>query len=99
MMRGKPWSKDEENQLRLLVKEGKGFDEISSIMGKSRLSVKGKLFNSGLNSVIVESMRSKQLQQQLQQQQLPQRALLSLQRLLRLLLLPAHSRIKLLMLI
>lgn len=55
-LRGKPWSKDEENQLRALVKEGKGFDEISSIMDKSRLSVKGKLFNSGLNSVIVASI-------------------------------------------
>jgi hypothetical protein len=52
-MRGRPWSEDEEKLLRQLVKEGKGFDEISSIMGKSRLSVKGKLFNSGLNSVIV----------------------------------------------
>jgi hypothetical protein len=52
-MRGRPWSKDEENQLQQLVKDGKGFDEISSIMGKSRLSVKGKLFNSGLNSVEV----------------------------------------------
>ena len=39
--------------MRALVKEGKGFDEISSIMGKSRLSVKGKLFNSGLNCVEV----------------------------------------------
>ena len=51
--RGRPWSNDEENQLRQLVKEGKNFDEISSIMGKSRLSVKGKLFNSGLNCVEV----------------------------------------------
>ena len=52
-LRGRPWSKDEETQLRQLVKEGRSFDEISSIMGKSRLSVKGKLFNSGLNSVVV----------------------------------------------
>ncbi len=52
-MRGKSWSNDEENQLRQLVNEGKSFDEISSIMGKSRLSIKGKLFNSGLNSVVV----------------------------------------------
>ena len=56
-MRGKPWSEDEEKQLRQLAKEGKSFDEISSIMGKSRLSVKGKLFNSGLNSVIVATAR------------------------------------------
>jgi len=53
MMRGKPWSKNEEKLLRQLVEEGKSFDEISIIMGKSRLSVKGKLFNSGLNSVKV----------------------------------------------
>jgi hypothetical protein len=52
-MRGRPWSKDEENQLQQLVRDGKGFDEISSIKGKSRLSVKGKLFNSGLNCVEV----------------------------------------------
>lgn len=52
-MRGKPWSKNEEKLLRQLVEEGKSFDEISIIMGKSRLSVKGKLFNSGLNSVKV----------------------------------------------
>jgi len=36
-----------------LLKRVKSFDEISSIMGKSRLSVKGKLFNSGLNSLVV----------------------------------------------
>jgi hypothetical protein len=34
-MRGRPWSKDEENQLQQLVKDGKGFDEISSIMNAS----------------------------------------------------------------
>jgi hypothetical protein len=38
--------------LRLLVDEGKSSDEIR-IVGKSRSSVKGKLFNSGLNSIIV----------------------------------------------
>ena len=52
-MRGKPWPVDEERQLRQLVEEGKSLDEISRIMGKTRLSVKGKLFNSGLNSVKV----------------------------------------------
>ncbi len=52
-MRGKQWSIDEERQLRTLVGEGKSFDEISRIMGKTRLSIKGKLFNSGLNSVVV----------------------------------------------
>lgn len=52
-MRGKPWRVDEERQLRQLVEEGKSLDEISRIMGKTRVSVKGKLFNSGLNSVKV----------------------------------------------
>ena len=52
-MRGKPWSEDEEKQLRLLVGEGKSLDTISSIMGKTRVSVKGKLFNLGLSSVKV----------------------------------------------
>jgi hypothetical protein len=52
-LRGKPWSVDEERQLRMLVEEGKSLDEISRIMGKTRVSVKGKLFNSGLNSVKV----------------------------------------------
>ena len=52
-MRGKPWSVDEERQLRQLVEEGKSLDAISRIMGKTRLSVKGKFFNLGLNSLVV----------------------------------------------
>ncbi len=52
-MRGKPWLVEEERQLRALVQEGKSFVEISKIMGKTRLSVKGKIFNLGLNSLIV----------------------------------------------
>jgi hypothetical protein len=52
-LRGKPWSVDEERQLSRLAEEGKSSDEISRIMGKSRSSVKGKLFNSGLNCLIV----------------------------------------------
>ena len=50
-MRGKPWSVDEERQLRQLIEEGRSLDEISRRMGKTRVSVKSKLFNSGLNSV------------------------------------------------
>jgi len=53
MMRGKQWSEDEEKQLRMLVGEGKSLDAISRIMGKTRVSVKGKLFNLGLSSVKV----------------------------------------------
>ena len=52
-MRGKPWSVDEERQLRRLLEEGKSLDEISKIMGKTRTAVKGKFFNLGLNSLIV----------------------------------------------
>jgi hypothetical protein len=52
-LRGKPWSIDEERQLRMLIEEGKSFEEISKIMGKSILSIKGKFFNSGLNSIVV----------------------------------------------
>ena len=37
----------------MLVEEGKSFEEISKIMGKSILSIKGKFFNSGLNSIVV----------------------------------------------
>jgi len=50
-LRGKPWSVDEERQLRQLIEEGKSLDEISRMMGKTGVSVKSKLFNSGLNSV------------------------------------------------
>jgi hypothetical protein len=48
-VRGKPWSVDEERQLRQLVEEGKGFSDISQVMGKSRVSVKNKVYNLGLS--------------------------------------------------
>ena len=48
-MRGKPWSIDEERHLRQLIEEGKGFTDISQVMGKSRVSVKNKLYNLGLS--------------------------------------------------
>jgi hypothetical protein len=44
-LRGKPWSVDEERQLRQLVEEGKGSEEISKILGKTRVSIKAKLSN------------------------------------------------------
>ncbi len=40
----------------LLVEEGGTFTKFHSVMGKSCLSMKGKLFNSGLNSVIVATI-------------------------------------------
>jgi hypothetical protein len=49
--RGKSWSVDEERQLRNLVAEGKGLGDISGVLGKTRVSVKAKLFNLGLGSV------------------------------------------------
>jgi len=50
-LRCKPWSVDEERQLRSFVEEGKSLDEISSVLGRTRVSVKAKLFNLGLKSV------------------------------------------------
>ena len=46
---GKPWSVDEERYLRQLVGGGLGFNDISQAMGKSRVSVKCKLYNLGLS--------------------------------------------------
>jgi hypothetical protein len=50
-VRGKPWSIDEERHLRQLIEEGKGFSEISQVMGKSRVSIKNKLYNLGLSLI------------------------------------------------
>jgi hypothetical protein len=50
-LRGEKWSLDEERQLRMLVEEGKSSLEISRIMGKTRVSVKSKIFNLGLKSL------------------------------------------------
>ncbi len=44
-MRGKPWSIDEERRLRQLVEEGSGIDKISQVMGKTRISVRAKMYN------------------------------------------------------
>jgi hypothetical protein len=52
-LRGKQWSVEEERQLRQLVEEGRSLDDISKVMSKSVLSVKAKLFNSGLNKLRV----------------------------------------------
>jgi len=48
-MRGKPWSIDEERHLRQLVEIGKGFSDISQVIGKSRVSIKNKLYNMDLS--------------------------------------------------
>jgi hypothetical protein len=52
-LRGKEWSDDEVRQLSQFLLEGKSLNEISAIMGKTRVSVKAKLHNLGLSSVQV----------------------------------------------
>ena len=51
-MRGKSWPVEEERQLRELVDKGVSIDEIAQIMGKSRLSVRGKMNNLRLSVVV-----------------------------------------------
>jgi hypothetical protein len=51
VLRGKPWTIDEERQLRKLVKDGNGLDAICQAMGKGRVSVRAKMFNLGLTLV------------------------------------------------
>jgi len=50
-LRGKLWSIEQERQLRELVKEGVGIAEISRVMGKTRVSVRSKMYHSGLSVV------------------------------------------------
>ena len=47
-MRGKPWSVEEERRLRELISEGSGVERISKVMGKTRVSVRAKMYNLGL---------------------------------------------------
>jgi hypothetical protein len=56
-LRGKAWSIDEERLLRRLVQEGKGTQEISQIMGKTRVSVKAKLSNLCLSVVVATGQK------------------------------------------
>jgi hypothetical protein len=50
-LRGKLWSIEQERQLRMLVAEGVGIAEISRIMGKTRVSVRSKMYHLGLSVV------------------------------------------------
>ncbi len=50
-MRGKLWSIEQERQLRKLVAEGVGIAEISNVMGKTRVSVRSKMYHLGLTVV------------------------------------------------
>jgi hypothetical protein len=47
-LRGKLWSIEQERQLRKLVAEGVGIAEISRVMGKTRVSVRSKMYHLGL---------------------------------------------------
>lgn len=51
-MRGKPWSVEEERQLREFLANRVSVDEIAQAMGKTRLSVRGKINNLGLTVVV-----------------------------------------------
>jgi hypothetical protein len=48
-LKGRAWSIEEERLLRQLVEEGKGASKISDIMGKTRISVRAKMYNLGLS--------------------------------------------------
>ena len=50
-MRGKLWSIEQERQLRKLVGEGVGIAEISRVLGKTRVSVRSKMYHLGLSVV------------------------------------------------
>jgi hypothetical protein len=50
-LRGKLWSIEQERQLRKLVAEGVGIAEISRVMGKTRVSVRSKMYHLGLSVV------------------------------------------------
>jgi hypothetical protein len=51
-LRGKPWSIEEERELRELINKGVSVDEIAQIMCKTRLSIRGKMNNLGLTVVV-----------------------------------------------
>jgi hypothetical protein len=48
LVRGKPWSFEEERTLRTLIDEGKSVDEIATVLGKTRVAVGGKMNHLGL---------------------------------------------------
>jgi hypothetical protein len=50
-LRGKLWSIEQERQLRKLVGEGVGIAEISKVIGKTRVSVRSKMYHLGLSVV------------------------------------------------
>ena len=51
-MKGKPWSVEEEKQLREMVQEHKRLNEIAGFFGKSPASIKMKISRLGLVVVV-----------------------------------------------
>ena len=56
-MKGKPWDIEEIRQLRKLVDEGKGFEELSKIMVKSDDSIRQKVFDLELKVVSLKEKK------------------------------------------
>ena len=52
MPKGKPWTKEQENQLKSLVSAGKSLKEIAAVMKKSQGAVKKKMNRLGLEVVV-----------------------------------------------
>jgi len=57
MVKGKPWDINELRQLRKLVDEGKGFEELSKIMAKSDDSIRQKVFDLELKVVSLKEKK------------------------------------------
>ena len=54
MPKGKPWTVQEERQLKTLREEGKLVSQIATVLGKSEGSIKQKLMRLGLKVVTLE---------------------------------------------
>ena len=54
MTKGKPWTVQEERQLKTLREEGKLVSQIATVLGKSEGSIKQKLMRLGLKVVTLE---------------------------------------------
>ena len=57
-MKGKPWTVEEEKQLREMVQAGKQIREIADVFGKSRGSIKKKIGRLGLEVVVPKATDS-----------------------------------------
>jgi hypothetical protein len=66
-LRGKLLSIEQERQLRKLVAEGVGIAEISRVMGKTRVSVRSKMYHLGLSEVDAAAISPTPLLYQLHQ--------------------------------